>query len=325
MSAFTEQLKNRRGAAPCLFYPMAGKLEVPLSKLLKDPSIQAEALAEISGIPSINAVLRMTELWCEAASFGMACEISEKDFPKLGDPIYTEIEELADMKIPQIENEVTDPLIDAVRLSMPYLEKPLIVGVTGPYTLCSVLNGSENFMMNCMLDPDAVHSALGRVTDYLIAYILAYKSVGASGVILAEPSASMVSPAMMDQFSNSYVQRVIESVQDEAFSLIYHNCGPVNNRLDVISRLNADAFHFGSQVDLGSALNRISKEKYVMGNLDPRLFITATPSDVENRTEKLRNDYSGCSNWIPSTGCDLSPNAKMINVEAFLKASAYVE
>lgn len=322
MSLFTEQLKIHRGAAPCLFYPMAGRMGISMSQLLTEPVVQAEVLTEISRIKLVSAVIRMTELWCEAASFGMEWEISERDFPKLGAPIFSDIGELADLKIPLIENEVTSPLIEAVRLAAPNLHKPLIVGATGPYTLCSVLNGSENFMMNCMLEPDAVHEVLDRITEYLIEYIRAYKEAGASGVILAEPSASMVSPNMMAEFSNRYVERIIQSVQDDTFSLIYHNCGSVNQHLDVISRLDADAFHFGSQVDLGRALKIISKDKLVMGNTDPRIFITSSLSDVENRAAELKNKYQEYSNWIPTTGCDLSPSVTMEKIDSYLEASA---
>lgn len=321
MSFFIDQVRNRTGAIPCLFYPMAKKMGISITQLLSDSQVQANLLIETSRNCSVNAVIRMTELWCEAASFGMVCDIPDNDFPKLGEPICSDIDRLGDIKIPQIENEITAPLIHAVRLSRSHMEKPLIVGATGPYTLCSVLNGSEDFMMNCMMVPDAVHDFLSRITDYLIAYISAYKSVGAAGIILAEPSASMISPAMMDQFSNVYVQKIIKAVQDDSFSLIYHNCGPVNKHLEIISHLDADAFHFGNDVDLDLAFSSIGKDQLVMGNIDPRLFIMATPFDIENQTKKHLNTYAGTSNWILSTGCDLSPDASMENVECFLQCT----
>src|SRR5690554_5004292 len=158
MGSFTEQVHNKKAAVvPCLFYPVAKKQGIPISQLLSDSKVQANLLMDISNNYPVKAIIRMTELWCEAASFGVTCEITDNDFPKLGDPICSNVNDFENIKIPQIENEVTEPLINAVDLAVPHLEKPLIVGVTGPYTLCSVLNGSENFMMNCMLVPDKVH------------------------------------------------------------------------------------------------------------------------------------------------------------------------
>lgn len=320
MSFFIEQVLNHKGAMPCLFYPMAKEMGCSISELLSDCQKQANLLIETSRISSVNAVIRMTELWCEGASFGMTCSITDDDFPRLGEPIFYDTGELEDLKIPQVENEITFPLIDAVRLSVPHMDKPLVAGATGPYTLCSVLNGSENFMVNCMVDPDAVHSFLSRVTDYLIQYISAYKSVGAAGVILAEPSTSMISPAMVNEFSNAYVQKIIKAVQDDTFSVVYHNCGSVNNHLESISLLDADAFHFGSNIELRRAFNTIDENKLIMGNMDPQFFIMATPPAIESQTTKLLNTYAGIRNWRLSTGCDLSPSVPMENVESFLRS-----
>lgn len=302
---------------PCLFYPVTKKHGVSISQLLSDSKTQANLLIDISQNYPVNAVMRMTELWCEGASFGVPCEITDDDFPKLGEPIYTDVNKLEDVKTPQIENEVTEPLINGVRLAVPHLDKPLIVGVTGPYTLASVLNGSENFMMNCMMAPDQVHGFLNKITEYLIDYVSAYKSVGSAGVILAEPSASMVSPEMMAQFSNVYIQKIIKEVQDDSFSIIYHNCGSVNKHLETISHLDVDAFHFGNEVDLSLAFDLIDKNKFIMGNIDPRLFITSTPDIIEEKTIQLIQNYGRNDNFILSTGCDLSPDASIENLERF--------
>lgn len=66
------------------------------------------------------------------------------------------------------------------------------------------------------------------------------------------------------------------------------------------------------------AFNLIDKDKFVMGNIDPRLFIMETPIDIKNRTTNLLNAYACIGNWILSTGCDLSPDASIENVERFL-------
>lgn len=319
MSFFTDQIQSHKGSSPCLFYPMAPKMEISMTELLTDSKVQERVLTKIAHGYPVNAVIRMTELWCEGASFGMSCTIADDSFPRLGDPICTEPQALADVKIPQIENKTTAPLIEAVRLAAPKIEKPLIIGVTGPFTLASVLNGVENIMMTCMTAPDQIHDFLSRITDYIIEYISAYKSVGAAGIILAEPSASMISPAMMEEFSNAYIQKIIKAVQDDTFSLIYHNCGAVNPHLKTISQLDADAFHFGSDVDMGLALDILGENKFIMGNVDPRLFITATPDEIEKQTTALLNTYGERDNWRLSTGCDLSPDSSMENVECFLQ------
>lgn len=319
MNRLLSQLESGPRAIPCFFYPAARAKDISLVRVLSDGPLQKELLAGISENHSVGAVVRMTELWCEAAAFGMRCTVSEHDFPSLAEPVFADVDSLARASMPQVENTVTEPLIEAVRLAAPSLNRPLIVGVTGPYTLASVLNGSENFMMACVQQGAAAKDFLDKLSDFLIEYVSAYKASGASAVILAEPSASMISPKMMDKFSNKYVQKIIEATQDDKFSIIYHNCGSVNKHLEVISKLGADAFHFGGEVDLSLALDLIADDRLVMGNLDPRLFIQSSPEEIERLTGDLMDKYAGFKNWRLSTGCDLSPDSSLELIDTFIR------
>lgn len=321
MNAFLEKVSRHNQPIPCLFYPMAGKMRIPLAELLADGEKQKQVLVAIAETYPVGAVVRMTELWCEAAAFGMECHISENDFPQLGKPLFADVNELATVQVPQAVNTVTKPLIDAVRLAAPNLGKPLVVGATGPYTLGSVLCGSEDFMMHCMMEPDTVHPFLEKITAFLVEYIGIYKAAGAAAVMLAEPSTSMISPDMMVEFSNAYINKIVAPLQDDSFSVIYHNCGAVNKHLETIAALGVDAFHFGSDVDLGRAIACIGGGKVVMGNVDPRLFISGSPADIAKAADTLLAQYSALGQWRLSTGCDLSPSASLANIDAFLQAS----
>lgn len=311
------ELISSKCAAPCLFYPVAKKMGTPLCDVLTDGKKQKDVLVRIAEEYPVSAVIRMTELWCEAAAFGMNCTMDDADFPRLGMALYPDIAALESAATPSPVNNITLPLIEAVRLTVPCLKKPLIVGATGPYTLGSVLGGSEEFMMNCMMEPTIVHAFLEKITSFLIAYILEYKKAGASGVILAEPSVAMISPDMAEEFSNRYIEKIIFEIQDKVFPVIYHNCGAVNPHMKSIVKLSADAFHFGSDVDLKIALDVLSTGRIVMGNIDPRRFITDPPVQIEEETRGLLNRYAQFNNYVCSTGCDLPPSSRLDCVSRF--------
>lgn len=323
MNVIMEKLKNNRQSVLCLFYPIIKEKSLSVAEILSDSEKQAELLVEIAKKYPVGAVVRMAELWCEAAAFGMKCEIKEDDFPKLGEPLFSEAEELEEVQIPSLDCDVLRPMIEAVRLAVPQMEKPLIVGVTGPYTLGSVLNGSEDFMMNCLMDPDAVGDFLEKITNFLIKYISAYKVAGACAVMIAEPSTAMISPAMMEEFSNTYLEKIVNELQDDKFSIVYHNCGIVNAHLETIAELPVDGFHFGSDVDLAKALELIESGKLVMGNVDPRHFMGVSVSRIEQSVYSLMDKFSFVENWRLSTGCDLSPSASMKGIQAFLTVCSF--
>lgn len=322
MNLLFEKMKSgAKAASPCLFYPVAKKMNISLSELLTNSNTQKEVLVKTAESYPASSVIRMTELWCEAAAFGMGCNIVDNDFPKLGVALYSDVDELENAVVPSVINSITEPLIEAVKLAAPQIHKPLIAGVTAPYTLGSVLNSSEEFMMNCMIEPEIVHEFLKKITAFLIEYILEYKKAGADGIILAEPSVAMISPNMTEEFSNKYIQQIISAVQDDTFSVIYHNCGAVHQHLEAITRLDAHAFHFGSDVDLGLVLHALPNDRIVMGNIDPRLFLGANGTQIEKVTANLLAKYSDFDNYICSTGCDLSPNASPEMIHLFLQAA----
>ena len=103
--------------------------------------------------------------------------------------------------------------------------------------------------------------------------------------------------------------------------MIYHNCGAVNQHLGVLSQLNANGFHFGNEVDLDLAFSSIGDDKLIMGNIDPRLFISGTPEGIQKETARLQTKYCAHGNWMLSTGCDLSPSASLDNIDAFLETA----
>lgn len=305
MHTLCTQMKKTR--TPSLFYPVAKELGISVQEAVSDAKKQHELLLHIATHYDVGAIIRMTELWCEAASFGMHVDFVEHDFPRLGEPLFPEGCSVDDVLVPQVINPITQPLIEAVALSAGHLSKPLVVGITGPYTLGSVLCGSENFMMNSLIEPDCIHQFLDTITTFLIEYATCYKESGAHGLMIAEPSIAMISPEMCREFSHEYVEHIIVEVQDENFPILYHNCGAVTPHLPIISQLSAQGFHFGSDVDLDVAFNLIPEHKAIMGNIEPQHLITNTVDSVEHEFQELWNSYSNHENFILSTGCDLSP------------------
>ena len=99
----------------------------------------------------------------------------------------------------------------------------------GPYSLAGRLMGVSDIMINCYDEPEAVHTVLEKVTAFLCAYVLAYKSAGANGVVIAEPLAGLLSPGLAAEFSAPYVRRIAQAARSDDFLVIYHNCGNNNH------------------------------------------------------------------------------------------------
>ena len=120
-------------------------------------------------------------------------------------------------------------------------------------------------------------------TEFICQYVDAYKEAGANGIVMAEPLAGILSPALIQEFSSDYVKQIFEHVKSENFCVIYHNCGNnVPELINSILTVGADGYHFGNAIDM---------------------------------KEVLVHD-----NFVVSSGCDIPPNTPWENVEAFFAA-----
>ena len=132
----------------------------------------------------------------------------------------------------------------------------------------------------------------------------------------------MLSPSLAEEFSEPYVRKIVESVQDDNFILIYHNCG--NNVLYMLNSIlatGAAAYHFGNAVNMLDILKNVPSDVVVMGNVDPAKQIkNGTKESVKEETKRIMKECSAYSNFIISSGCDIPPASPWENIGAFFEA-----
>ncbi|MBQ4353638.1 MAG: hypothetical protein IJC71_01960, partial [Clostridia bacterium] len=123
--------------------------------------------------------------------------------------------------------------------------------------------------------------------------------------------------------SAPYVRQIIHSVQDDCFSIIYHNCGPGTAFMtDSLAENGAAAYHFGDAADMRSILETMPSDKPILGNLSPtRCFLCGTPENMYEETAALIRSCSGYGNFVLSSGCDIPAGAKWENICAFFRAA----
>ena len=162
-----------------------------------------------------------------------------------------------------------------------------------------------------------------KATDFLIKYIRAYKEVGANGVVVAEPLAGLLSPALNDEFSVPYMKRIVDELQDDDFLIIYHNCGGGTIRMiDGILSIGAGAYHFGNAIDMTEMIKHIPDDTVVMGNIDPAgEFRNGTPESIRKATMDLLAACGEHINFVSSYGCDIPPLSSWDNIDAFFAAA----
>ena len=124
-------------------------------------------------------------------------------------------------------------------------DRPVFAGIIGPFSLAGRLMDVTEAMIYCYEDPDMVHTVLQKVTDFLIRYANAYKAAGAHGIIMAEPLAGLLSPALSQEFSCDYVKKIVDAVQDDNFLVIYHRSFGLSLRKRYLNGGDDDTYPVG--------------------------------------------------------------------------------
>lgn len=314
-------LENKSKTVPILSFPSTQLLGIPVSQLISSSEMQVKGMKAISDRCEIGASLNMMDLSVEAECFGATVRITENEVPTVEKGILDSIEDVDDVKVPSINDGRCPLYIGGVKKAKEEIKDiPVFCGVIGPYSLAGRLFDMTELMMECYDSPDEVKTLLSKVTQFLKNYVLAFKEAGADGVVMAEPAAGLLSPALAEEFSMPFVKEIIDAVSDDNFVFCYHNCGnAVPAMADQIAELGADIYHFGNAFSLKDIIPKMPADSVVMGNVDPILFKSGTVDDVMNATQKVFDECNQFDNFMLSSGCDIPADAKWENLDAYFK------
>lgn len=325
MKAWLEELKAApaKKAMPVLSFPAIQLMGVSVKELISDSDLQAKGMALVAQRVDSAASVSLMDLSVEAECFGAQIRVSDEEVPTVVGQVVSTEEEAEALAIPAVGACRTGLYLDAIKKAAGLItDRPVFAGVIGPFSLAARLLDVTEVMIDCYEEPDMVHTVLDKVTQFLCAYCQAYKEAGANGVVLAEPVAGLLSPALAEEFSGPYVKRIVDAVQDDSFLVIYHNCGGSTiQQIDSILATGSAAYHFGNAIDMAEMMTHIPAGTVAMGNVDPAgEFRNGTPDSIRAATLAVMDACCKYPNFVISSGCDIPPLSRWENIDAFFAA-----
>lgn len=316
---------------PVLSFPSIQLLDITVKELISDSEIQARGMKAVADrTPGAGGSVSLMDLSIEAECFGAKIRVSEDEVPTVVGAVISpdgdEDDRLAQaesLEVPPVGAGRTGIYVDAIRKASGLItDRPVFAGVIGPFSLAGRLLDVSEAMVYCFSEPDMVHVVLEKAAAFLIAYIQAYRDAGANGVVIAEPLAGLLSPALAQEFSGDYCKQIVDAVQREDFVVIYHNCGNTTiQTLDSILSCGAKAYHFGNAISMAEMLEKFPSDILVMGNIDPAgVFRNGTPELTRQAVFELMDSCARYPNFVPSSGCDIPPMSRWENIDAFFEA-----
>lgn len=314
--------RSRPLAMPIGVYAGLDIISANVYQAVTDASVQAEAVLAMHTRFHTDYLLTAMDLSAEAETFGCQIRMSEDEIPTVVGRLASTAEQVALLPDPEPGDMRTSVHLSTAHRLVKTGTAPVLGGCIGPFSLAGRIFGVSEALETTVADPDLILSLIQKVTCFLKKYVLAFREMGAAGIIMAEPASGLLSPRGMGRFSSPFVKQIVEAVQTPDFVIILHNCSAKIAHLPKALESGAEVYHFGAPMDILAALQQVKGSVVLGGNLDPtEVFFSGTDQYVRNQTNQLLEITRPYKNFFISSGCDLPPGVPVSNMEAFYSAA----
>lgn len=326
MNSFIQQLLNsdKRIAIPIMTHPGIEAIGKNVIDAVTDGEVHYQAIKNVTETYDTTACTVIMDLTVEAEAFGCAISMPEHEVPSVTGRLVCDEESVNRLQVPSLSAGRIPEYLKANRLAVETIKnKAVLSGCIGPFSLAGRLYDMSEIMVGIYIEPDVIKTLLDKCTEYITLYCKELKAIGATGVIMAEPAAGLLSNEDCLEYSTVYVKQIVEAVQDDNFTVVLHNCGNKGHCTQAMIDSGAAALHFGNAVNMVETLEQCPSNLVVMGNIDPvGILKQATPEEVYRITADLLAKTAQYRNFVISSGCDMPPFVPDVNIKAFYRAIA---
>jgi [methyl-Co(III) methanol-specific corrinoid protein]:coenzyme M methyltransferase len=187
--------------------------------------------------------------------------------------------------------------------------------VLGPFTLGGQVIELDLLLKGIKKDKDRVEAFQEKMTQVVIDVAKRYQDLGADYISIREMGSGtdLLSPRMWKQLIQPYLQKIFAALNSPK---VLHICGGTDLIVDLMNDCGADALSFDQKNNLVETRKKIGDDMLLLGNFDP--YGTLCQKDAAEVPDVIKAciDAGVDAVW---PGCDLWPEVKADNVEAYVK------
>lgn len=211
---------------------------------------------------------------------------------------------------------------------------PIIVGITGPFTLTGHLLGVENMLRDMKMRPGDIENAVDNTLDACMDYAEAISEAGPDIICVAEPTAA---PELIDplQFKTMVKPRLEDLSNVIKTKKVLHICGSSQPIIHDMASIGYDAISVEENVDIKKAKQELEKGGKVVrvggkvmnmgGQTSSKIIgnISSTQTLFRSSKEQVKSEVTealkaGVDILAPS--CGLAPRSPIENIKAMVEA-----
>ncbi len=306
-------------AIPVMTHPGIEIIGKSVEDAVRNGDVHAEAIIALDKKYPSDGPTVIMDLTVEAEAFGAQIEFTRDDVPNVIGRLLSSFDDVKALQVPDLNAGRVQEYLKANRtVAAAITDKPVFAGCIGPFSLAGRLFDMTEIMMAIYTEPETIEMLLEKCAEFIKKYITEIKTTGASGVIMAEPAAGLLSDDDATAYSSRYIKPIVDELQDDNFVIVIHNCGNTGHCTHSMVATGAAAIHFGNKINMVDAIEECPSNVIVMGNIDPvSIMKQATPEGVAEATRELLEVMKKYPNYVLSTGCDVPPRISEDNIAAF--------
>ncbi|MEL7565763.1 MAG: uroporphyrinogen decarboxylase family protein [Dehalobacterium sp.] len=227
--------------------------------------------------------------------------------------------ELKNDKKFQLHIEAAKILIDKVGK-----EVPTGVLISGPFTAASSIYSVEKLLRATRKNPEKLHQLINFCNEGLKMIYREFIKAGCL-ILLCDPIASgtILTRKQYLEFVLPYTVDLMKDIHDAKGMVCYHICGDTTSIVGDMVQSGCDMLSIDNRVDLAYAKEQIGGRVPLLGNVDPvEVLYLGNTDDVDLAVKKcIQKGYDSPCGYILASGCDLSGNLPLENLDQFMTSA----
>ena len=188
--------------------------------------------------------------------------------------------------------------------------------VLGPFTMAGQVIELDILLKGVKKDKERVEAFLGKMTELVIRTAKHYESLGVDYITIREMGSGtdLLSPRMWRDLIGPNLTQVFDAID---LPTVNHICGSTDMIIEMMNACGANAVSVDQKNNVAESRKKLGDDALIFGNFDPYgTLVTMDASEVDAVIKKCIDD--GVDAVWP--GCDLWPDVKKENVEAYVSA-----
>jgi MtaA/CmuA family methyltransferase len=295
----------------------------------KDAKKLANALLEAREKFGYDGIMLGPDAAILAEALGCPTEYRTEDPPAITGHIIESYDDVEKLRIPDMQKDGRLKVwLDATEILLNKCKDIFIICRADQvaFSLAALLRGMENLSMDLTMgeNVEGIQKLLDFCNQCHIEFARAIKAIGAHMTTCGDSygGPELIGPKRYTQHVFPYEKEATGIIQYE-IGLPYsiHICGNTDTIHDIWPDTDAAAFEVDHKTNIKSLRKASMGKNTIIGNLNTTMLCNDPPEMVTEACKELFDVMMPESGFILSSGCSMSANTKVENVEAMVEVA----